>query len=175
MKKRNFIPVRSFMVLFALAASIALMGTAHAAAVIAPTTGAGCLEYTVTESPDFPQFVGATFIQSYDVALLAGGNYIVHGLSTDAPGFGSAPFYATGIGQLNGTVWVFNGTGTVYSAAEQLWLMNQTQLTFNYTPTPHWSTGTWWALLFGSVSSMPGNGWGPSLQVGTLKVIKCPK
>jgi hypothetical protein len=174
MKKRNFIPVRSFMVLIALAASIALMGTAHAAAVIAPTTGAGCLQYTITEAPDFPEFVDATFIQSYDTALLAGGNYIVHGVSTDVPGFGSAPFYATGIGQLNGTVWVFNGTGTVFG--ESGWLVNQVQITFNYTPTPHWSTGTWWALLFGSTSNTaPMSGWGPSFQSGTLKVIKCPK
>ena len=174
MKKRNCIPVRSFMVLIALAASITLTGTAHAAAVIAPTTGTGCLEYTITESPDIKELVGETFIQSYDVALLAGGNYIVHGLSTDVPGFGSAPFYATGIGQLNGTEWVFNGAGTVFG--ESGWLTNQTQITFNYTPTPHWSTGTWWSLLFGSTSSsVPGSGYGPWFQAGTLKVVTCPK
>ena len=96
------------------------------------------------------------------------------GVSTDIPGFGGAPFYATGAGQLNGAVWVFNGTGTVFG--ESGWLINQVQITFNYTPTPHWSTGTWWALLFGSTSSSaPMSGWGPSFQSGTLKVIKCPK
>ncbi len=176
MKNRNFILCTSLLILILSAVSIISLASAYAVTtpptpVAPPPTGKACLEWTIIESPQLPEYVNSTFTEVRYTYKIAPGVYMHNGVVADCVGTGE-PCYLSAVSQLVGNEWVFiTSSRSSNPPAGVPWIIGNGQLNATYG----WNgsiSGTWWSIYTGESTTGP---FGTFFFSGTMTSVQCPE